>query len=126
MFDAADVIYRYTRKQAIEDGVLIDVSEVAPEAGFVIPVALTAGAWAEAIVSDEEALRYGQTPAGRLWDVLWMLRCAIKASNGPTDEMHFTVIVADDETRREVQLKALCGPGDNAEPVITILLPHED
>jgi uncharacterized protein DUF6573 len=25
-----------------------------------------------------------------------------------------------------VQLKALCGPGDNAEPVITVMLPDED
>jgi len=30
-------------------------------------------------------------------------------------------------TKREtVVLKALCGPGDNGEPVITILLPDED
>lgn len=34
-------IYIYTRKQAIEDGVLIDVTETAKEAGFKVPVAVT-------------------------------------------------------------------------------------
>ena len=28
--------------------------------------------------------------------------------------------------RRVVTLKAVCGPGDRAEPVITIMLPRED
>jgi hypothetical protein len=28
-------------------------------------------------------------------------------------------------TFRGVQLKAICGPGDDAEPVITIMLPEE-
>ncbi len=39
------VIHMYTREQAIEDGQLIDVSETpeAKEAGFRIPVCLTAG-----------------------------------------------------------------------------------
>jgi hypothetical protein len=31
-----------------------------------------------------------------------------------------------DEKHEEVKFKALCGPGDNLEPVITIMLPHED
>jgi hypothetical protein len=29
-------------------------------------------------------------------------------------------------THRLVSLKAICGPGDTAEPVITIMLPNED
>ncbi len=36
----APVISVYTRAQAIEDGVLVDVSETAREAGFRIPVAV--------------------------------------------------------------------------------------
>lgn len=36
------VIYEYTRKQAIEDGVLVDITEIAKNYGFVIPVAITA------------------------------------------------------------------------------------
>jgi hypothetical protein len=32
----------------------------------------------------------------------------------------------DDGPPRPVHLKAICGPGDEGEPVITILLPNED
>jgi hypothetical protein len=32
-WDDAEVIYAYTRAQALEDGVLVDVSEMAKEAG---------------------------------------------------------------------------------------------
>jgi type I site-specific restriction endonuclease len=38
--DENEIIYSYTRKQAIADGVLIDVTELAKEAGFKCPVAL--------------------------------------------------------------------------------------
>ncbi len=34
-------IYCYTRRQAIEDGILIDVTITAQEAGFIWPVAIT-------------------------------------------------------------------------------------
>jgi hypothetical protein len=44
MFDAAEIISRDSRADAIRDGVLIDVSATAREAGFEYPVALTAAA----------------------------------------------------------------------------------
>ena len=28
--------------------------------------------------------------------------------------------------RRTVQIKSICGPGDDMEPVITLMLPDED
>ena len=40
-FDDADLVHRYTRADAIRDGVLIDVSAVAREAGIRYPVTLT-------------------------------------------------------------------------------------
>lgn len=41
-----DPVYVYTRRQAIEDGVLVDVSQLAIEAGFKWPFAMTAEVWA--------------------------------------------------------------------------------
>ena len=41
LFENADVIHRYTRAQAIEDGTLVDVTETAREAGWRFPVATT-------------------------------------------------------------------------------------
>jgi hypothetical protein len=121
------VIFRYTRAQAIRDGVLIDVSELAREAGFRMPVAITAAAWGLCVVVPHGVT--GQDETGRLWDVLWMLRYAIGRSERGLDEIRFCLHVrnSDEESVPPlVKLKALCGPGDDAEPVITILLPDED
>jgi hypothetical protein len=41
------LIHSYLRKQAIEDGVLLDVSTMGREAGFRYPVALTQAVWAQ-------------------------------------------------------------------------------
>ena len=125
MFEEADLIYRYTRAQAVADGVLIDVSAVAREAGIAYPVALTRAAW-ERCVTVPPGVEC-QDEAGRLWDVLWLLRCAVGRSDGP--EVRFGVHVRDDNregTPPLVRLKAVCGPGDQGEPVITVMLPEED
>ncbi len=50
-----NLIYAYTRAQAIADGVLIDVSAFAAEAGFKYPVALTSAAWANCVAVPEGA-----------------------------------------------------------------------
>ena len=127
MFEEADLIHRYTRAQAIEDGVLIDVSAVAREAGLRYPVALTCGAWARCV-----AVPPGvecQDEAGRLWDVLTMLRLAARGQREGAREVRFGVRVRDDNregTPPLVRLKAVCGPGDQGEPVITVMLPDED
>lgn len=42
-------INTYGRSEAIEDGVLVDVTETACEAGFAIPVALTIGVWEDCV-----------------------------------------------------------------------------
>ena len=126
MFEDADVVYSYTRAQAIEDGVLIDVTGTAKECGFKFPVAVTARVWAEVIVPDDDARSYGQSEAGRLWDVVWMLRVAIARSRGSTDTILYSVIVSDGRKQRTVRLKSVCGPGDDLEPVLTLTMPDED
>jgi hypothetical protein len=126
MFEAADLIYRYTRAQAVEDGVLIDVSAVAREAGITYPVALTRAAW-ERCVTVPPGVDC-QDESGRLWDVLWLLRLAVGRSDGGR-EVRFGVHVRDDNSEGTpplVRLKAVCGPGDQGEPVITVMLPEED
>jgi hypothetical protein len=126
MFENADLIYRYTRAQAIEDGVLIDVSTVAREAGITYPVALTSAAWGRCV-----AVPPGvecQDEAGRLWDVLFLLALAIHRSDGGP-EVRFGVHVRDSNregTPPLVRLKAVWGPGDQGEPVVTVMLPDED
>lgn len=50
LFEDAPVIHSYSRQDAIEDGVLIECpQDLGREAGFVIPIAFTAAAWADAV-----------------------------------------------------------------------------
>lgn len=125
MFENAEIISVYTRANALADGVLIDVSEMASEAGIRFPVAVTAAVWSQCVsVPEGVAL---QDEQGRLWDVVWMLRLAISRAKGSIVE--FTVHVRNDNRDRmppAVSLKAICGPGDNGEPVITVMMPNED
>jgi hypothetical protein len=100
----------------------------AREAGFKIPVALTHAVWAH-FVDVPEGVQC-QDEAGRLWDILWMCRYGIgQDENRNSSETLFQLHVRNDDRSGEpplVTLKANCGPGDNAEPVLTIMLPEED
>ena len=130
-WDDAEIIYAYTRAQAIEDGVLVDVSKTAKEAGFVYPVAMTSAAWADCVEwSDEDTKRQvPQDEFGRLWDVLWMAKIAVKQGNGGTQllyPLHRVPRGGNVQKPRLIHLKLVCGPGDTPEPVITIMLPDED
>lgn len=117
----AEVISTYTRAQAIEDGVLGDVSDVAREAGFTCPVAVTTAVWS--MIEDIPPRFKGiQDVQGRLWDVLWM--CSRAAKRGG-QLIHFDLIMHHGR-QKYAKLKAHAGPGDNRELVITIMLPDED
>ena len=50
--DEVEVIYTYSHQQAVEDGMLIDVSLTARRMGFDVPVFVTNTVWAEAICPD--------------------------------------------------------------------------
>jgi hypothetical protein len=126
VFEDADLIHSYSRAQAIADGVLVDVSAVAAEVGIRWPVALTRAVW-ERCVRVPAGVAC-QDEAGRLWDVLWLLRWAIRRQGGG-GVVPFAVHVHNDNRAGIpplVHLKALSGPGDQGEPVLTVLLPEED
>ena len=133
-------IHIYTRAQAIEDGVLIDVSTTAREAGIVWPVALTSAAWSDTVQwGDADDKRKGggacwQSESGRLWDVVWMasraIRGGLRRGHDGRDPILFQVLRIPRDGRgvrpRLATLKLQVGPGDNGEPVITVMLSGED
>ena len=124
------VIYSYTRAQAIADGVLVDVTEMAKGAGFHLPVAIT-----EALENRLSPTRVdqnlGQDYDGRLWDVLWLAAFTIKLADRGTDTVNFTVALQETDTKSrqpqtiELHIRAVCGPGDDGEPVVTIGFPED-
>jgi len=143
-----EVISVYTRKQAIADGVLVDCDQ--PPMRDVCcqllkwPLAMTATAFNRYVwpAAGEGKLPSGQSLEGRLWDIVWMFHAAIKGTvpcwrlSPEVLLFDFACVVADSarwpneragvEGSRRVTLKAVCGPGDEGEPVITFMLPEED
>ena len=149
MFSEAEIISRYTRRQAIEDGVLVQLSgpgyqgdawipEMLKEAGFRYRMAMTSTVFTHCVtpvVGEGERLASCQDVKGRLWDVLWMLKAAIRKA-GATDTLWFSLRVVpnvsadcelDNAPRaRLVKLKCVCGPDDDGSPCLTIMYPEED
>ena len=152
--ESVEVINVYSRQQAIENGILVDCEQ--PPMGEMRsqtmkwPLAMTAVAFHRYVwpTGEEVNLPPGQSLEGRFWDVVRMFRAAVKG-NLPGRHIspcillfEFYCIVDDpvvwpnesiDATARSgpegmrfVTLKAISGPGDDGEPVMTFMLPEED
>jgi hypothetical protein len=67
----------------------------------------------------------------RLWDVLWLVVFTIQLADPGTDTVTFTVALQEAEAKSgqpqntDLRLRAVCGPGDVGEPVITIGFPED-
>jgi hypothetical protein len=125
-----DVIYAYTRQQAIDDGVLVDLMqpelvELVHNAGIKYPVAMTAEAFHEYVELTPMAQEMCNDLKGRLWDVLWMFRQAARECRG--DKVLFDFYcVTNCRKPTKCTLKAVIGPGDDPAPVITIMHTWQD
>jgi hypothetical protein len=121
------VLYTYSRSQAVADGLQVEVSKVANEAGIRFPVFLTRAVY-DSFVRVPPGVT-GQDEAGRLWDLVWMLRFAIRKAQHGQARLPFALYVRNDnKTPRLIKLVAMCGPLDidDPRPAITIMLPDED
>jgi hypothetical protein len=128
MFQPEDIISCYTRAEALEDGVLRDVSLVAGGVGFKIPVAVTAGVWAECV-----AVAFGSASRQRREEerLFRLLRAACMAARNCKDRhadlLCFDLLPSPALPGQDpVRLVLSVGPGDQGEPVATILFPYED
>jgi hypothetical protein len=122
-----DIIYAYTRKQAIEDGEQVDVSTTAAEAGIRFPVFLTRRVFDAYVTVPPNVTCQDET--GRLWDIVSMLSFAIRSSRDGSDRIAYSLYVRNDNRRpRIVKLVAACGPldMDDPKPAITVMLQDED
>lgn len=121
------VVYSYTRKQALADGVQVEVSKTAQEAGIRFPMFLTRTVW-DAYVTVPPGVT-AQDEAGRLWDLVWMTRFAILRARPGVDRIPVALYVRNDNRRAKlVKLIATCGPRDidDPAPAITVMMVDED
>jgi hypothetical protein len=122
-----EIIFAYTRAQAVADGVQVEVTKTAQEAGIKFPVFLTRSVFDAYVAVPPDVS--GQDEAGRLWDVVSMLRFAILRSRPGCDRIPVALYVRNDNRAAKlIKLVAQCGPldMDAPEPAITVMLPDED
>ncbi len=130
-FSNDEIIFAYTRADALNDGVLVELSDqLVGEAGIKVKVAVTRAVWDDYLSPSYLDELSGQSVEGRTWDLLWMFGCAARRSRHAST-IQFRVLFATMKesgsiVTEDVLLKAVCGPGDEGEPVITIMLPWED
>jgi hypothetical protein len=121
------VVYAYTRAQAVADGVQVEVTKVAQEAGIRFPVFLTRTVYDAYVIVPEGVT--AQDEAGRLWDIVWMLRFAIQRTSRGVQRLPFALYVRNDNARAKlIKLIATAGPLDidDPSPAITVMMPDED
>ena len=111
MFDDFDVIYSYTRAEALADQVLIDVSDVAKRSDFLLPTVVSSNLLA---VIDAE----NQLPVlFAFFHDKWKFRAI-------DDDMMSTQTIS--KTGRVITVILHIGPGDDGEPVLTLMLPEDN
>jgi hypothetical protein len=121
------VIFSYSRAQALEDQLLWDFTTLAREAGFRVPLAVTEAVYKEYLDPSQTLVDEGQSLNGRAWNLLQVLHFAAAVSPD-RDTVYFKVlfVLTPGCPPEPVELKATCGPGDEGEPVLTVLMPNED
>lgn len=122
-FEDAEVIHAYSRAEAIEDGVLIDVTKQAKIAGITLHSALTPGVWSE-FISNPRWASWG-TEEGRIVSLLAAAFTELERQE--TNIVFFAIRLTEENAIvDEIHLRGQRGQGDNLEPVLTVMLSHED
>ena len=119
------IIFSYTRAQAIDDGVLIDVTTEAKVYGFKLPVAIGDNLFQQYVIPPSGLEGEGQSMEGRLHDLLTLSMVAARKGLSQ-DHVEFDVLfLMKPGQRATVRCVIHVGPGDTSAPVITICLPED-
>ncbi|MBI4805526.1 MAG: hypothetical protein HY795_09850 [Desulfovibrio sp.] len=119
------IVFSYTRAQAIDDGVLIDVTTEAKEYGFNLPFVMGDNLFNRYVTPPPGLEGEGQSLEGRLHDLMTL--AALSARKGlQQDQVEFEVLFLMNPGKHEkVQVVLHVGPGDHGEPVLTLCLPED-
>lgn len=133
MFSKDDIVFSYSRAQALADGVLVAVPDpLQKEAGFRIPIAMTSRVYEDCVawtVEDSERKQVSQDQEARLWDLLSMARFAAQCEPRRS-VVAFDLLRVPKQGRgimaRRVQLVMTIHQDDDCQPCITVMFPDED
>lgn len=121
MFTEKDLIYKYTRREALDDGILIDISNMGREVGYKYPIAITLNV--DDIINKAVANERYNDYNGVLWDILTMSKHPTKRIDETSH--YFQVIITGVGRKHYHEFIIRCHPGDDLEPVLTIMCPEE-
>lgn len=128
VFTGAPIIHGYSRKQAIEDGTLIDLSDIACPLFWIWPVACTAGVWQQLVacgVDPEKEAEGGATYSRRAKQLIVNSWEAAQAQRNDGERSNILKFIADTDAG-STMVWARVTPGDDGKPVVTIMLISED
>lgn len=123
-----EVISKYTRDQAIEDGVLIDITDKAKTVGFNIPTVITQHL--HSVLTDiPKSKKEIENYDARLADVLHMaflrVKMELQAKGKDADPyLHFTALVSVPKTGRPVNQNLVIA--FNGVEGFTVMYPEDD
>lgn len=118
-----NVVHVYSRRQAIEDGMLFEVpAKTLRRFGIRYPLAITRNLWARCISRlDDEP----ETPRKAVERLILMLQAFRNAARSPRGKGSLMTLCLPDLDDRPTEVWAHCGPGDTPHPVITLMLPED-
>ena len=113
------------RQQAIQAGMLIDVTPTAQQLGLTFPVTITKPLWEIGIVTTQSLSEEEQ--AGRLRDILmaFRLRLASLATISPLIDFPAMLSMPPSTVPQPVPLFAIIQPDGKNQANVTLLLPNE-
>ena len=116
-----EYIYTYTRQDAINDGIFVDVSEVAKELGFNIPVAITSNLFNTYIKKETE------TETNRRLKIFLRITWENISLHPQRDTLTLLTTKAyfDDKTPTDVWIALEAQSPTDPSPAINILLPED-
>ncbi len=118
------VVSSYTRAQAIADGVLIDVSEIAKKYGFIRHAVITDTLWKSIVAHGDESEMMGRLRA--LIRTCYIETSKAVRSGHVANRVYFDYDNVVDGVKYHHKIIIHIGPGDDPEPVITIMMPCDD
>jgi hypothetical protein len=140
-----ELIYCYSRKEAIEDGFQVVINaKLLKEAGIKYPAFATSKVF-DRYIKEDPAL-FCQSETGRIWDILTMFVYFVKNMKNDNPLLEFEFISSVPKGAKllkneklldahdpdidliEVKLHSLLGPMDfdDDSPAITFMMPHEN
>lgn len=119
------IIFSYTRADALADGVLIDITPTAQTYGFKLPTAISDALYHGYVVPPEGLLGQGQSLEGRMHDLLTLAMIAARKGLEQDSVYLHVLFLMKPGKLEKVRVVLHVGPGDSAEPVLTLCLPED-